>query len=39
MTTTSTIDPVIAAFAASVRASLDDLPADEIDDLTDRRDR
>ncbi|MGV8885582.1 MAG: hypothetical protein ACOH1T_08360 [Microbacteriaceae bacterium] len=34
-TTSSTIDPAIAAFSAAVRGELNDLPADEIDDLTD----
>jgi len=33
--TTSTVTPEIAAFASAVRAALADLPADELDDLTD----
>lgn len=33
--TTSTVTPEIAAFAQGVRAALADLPADEVDDLTD----
>ena len=31
---TLSIDPAIAAFASAVREALDDLPADDIDDLT-----
>lgn len=34
MTGTTSIDPAIADFAARVRRSLDDLPEDEIEDLT-----
>jgi hypothetical protein len=34
MNTTSTIDPLILSFAEAVRAQLDDLPAEEADDLT-----
>ncbi len=34
MTATTSVAPAIADFAARVRRSLDDLPADEIDDLT-----
>ncbi|MHC5797524.1 DUF1700 domain-containing protein [Lacisediminihabitans sp. FW035] len=34
MTATTSIDPAIADFAARVRQSLDDLPVDEIEDLT-----
>jgi hypothetical protein len=34
MNTTSTIDPLILSFAEAVRAQLDDLPAEEVDDLT-----
>lgn len=34
MTTATIVDPLILSFAQSVRAELDDLPADEIDDLT-----
>ncbi|MEO6605035.1 MAG: hypothetical protein ABIN55_05430 [Aeromicrobium sp.] len=33
--TTSTVTPEIAKFAQGVRAALADLPADEVDDLTD----
>lgn len=33
--TTSTVTPEIAAFARGVRVALADLPADEVDDLTD----
>ena len=33
--TTSTVTPEIATFAQGVRAALADLPADEVDDLTD----
>jgi len=32
---TLSIDPAILAFASAVREALDDLPADDIDDLTD----
>ena len=32
---TTTLRDDVAAFAAAVRAHLDDLPADEVDDLTD----
>jgi hypothetical protein len=35
MTTSLLASPAIAAFAAQVRAALDDLPTDEVDDLTD----
>jgi len=35
MTATTSIDPAIADFATRVRQSLDDLPDDEIEDLTD----
>jgi hypothetical protein len=35
MTTTTSTDPLIVAFAEAVRTALDDLPRDEIDDLTD----
>ena len=34
MTATTSVDPAIADFAARVRRSLDDLPVDEIEDLT-----
>ena len=34
MTGTTSVDPAIADFAARVRRSLDDLPEDEIEDLT-----
>ena len=36
MTGTTSGDPPIADFAARVRRSLDDLPEDEIEDLTER---
>jgi hypothetical protein len=35
MTTSTTTSPEIIAFAAAVRTALDDLPRDEVDDLTD----
>ena len=35
MTSITATDPAIEEFAAAVRAALNDLPADEIDDLTD----
>jgi len=35
MTTMTATDPAIEEFATAVRAALGDLPADEVDDLTD----
>lgn len=35
MSTTTLASPAVSAFAAAVRSALSDLPADEVDDLTD----